>query len=216
MGLVASLLSGLAVGALGNLTAPKLPSAAPTPDIDIDEETLRIRKLRQESMDPQLLAAREQVTSTALSLARGDIPQEIEDTLRRVAAENAMTRGLSADQTTRLTARALGQTQLDIMARGQALTASLEQMADTEWSIAADSALGKANQMFEAYALKESQKLAQWTQDSKAHTSFWGGLTQTAATIGYGKKGSETPWLSSLFKDDAKALTIPDRFKLAP
>jgi hypothetical protein len=180
MSLVQALLASVALGTVSRATAPRMPAAAAPPQIDLDAETLKARETRRAASDPNLLEALRQQGQTALTLSRGELPPEIEATIRRVSAENAVTRGLSPGQTTRMTAQAMGQTQLQMMERGAALTQSLQQIADTEWAVAADSALGKANQFFEAYSIKETQKLAKWTQQSKEHGNFWGGLTQMA------------------------------------
>lgn len=199
MGLLTSMITGLGIGAVSSVFRPDMPDPAPPPDVDIAGETLKAREARRRAADPTLLDSLEQNRRTALSLSRGEIPDEIESTVRRVAAENAVTRGLSADQATRMTARDLGVNQLALMKEGYALSEALQSIENTEWAVAQDSALGRANQMFEAHAMSENARLARWQQESKQHSAFWGGLAQTA---GAAVSDVDDDWIGGLLGNE--------------
>lgn len=192
MGAFSALLSSLALGGIAKLTAPKVPKARPAPSFDFDKETAEALAARRASEDPQLRELYDQQRKTALSLSRGELPAEVEQTLRRIAAENTTMRGLSAEQGTRLTARALGLTQLDYQKQGAELTKLVDTIRQAEWTTAADSALSKANMMFTNYANRERYRLAAWEQEAKGHTSLFSGLISGVAAIQSGRLPSRT------------------------
>ena len=166
-------LAGIGMGLMSKLTAPKAPSIRGPRPFDFDKATLESMRTRREQQDPQLRKIMEQNYKTALSLSRGDIPEEVQRTIRRTMAESASTRGLSAAQATRLTSRALGTTQMQLMKAGEEMTKTLTAIRDNEWALASDSAMSQANRMFEAYAIGVKNKVAAWQQKSKEHASFW-------------------------------------------
>jgi len=181
MGLVTALLSGLGVAAVGRMFEPDFPDARSAPDFDFDAETARSLEERKQSEDPQLRDLLTQQTKNALSLSRGELPAEVEATLRRVAAENTVLRGLSSEQGTRLTTQAIGVSQLDAMKRGSELTQLLEHIQQNEWTTAADSALSKANLLFTNYATQEKYRLAKWQQKATSHNALFTGLATGVA-----------------------------------
>lgn len=176
MGAFTSLLSGLALTGISKLTEPEYPGASKAPEFDFTEETAKELAARRETQDPQLRDLYEQTRTTALSLSRGEIPVEIERTLRRVAAENTTMRGLSAEQGTRLTAQALGKTQLELMQQGAQLTQLVESIDRAEWNTAADSALSRANLLYTNYANQEKAKLAAYMTEAQSHKALFTGL----------------------------------------
>lgn len=168
-----ALFAGLGMAAVSKLTAPKAPKAAALPAFDFDKETIAAMQARRESQDPQIRAILDQNYKTALTLSRGDIPDEVQRTIRSTMAENASTRGLSAAQFTRINAQALGATQMQMMAQGAQLTQTLETIRNNEWAVASDSALAKANRQYEAFALSEQQRMARYNQKSAEHSSLF-------------------------------------------
>ncbi len=171
--MINSIFAGLALAGLSKLTAPKAPSERRLPKFDFDKETIAAMQARRDAQDPQMRAVLEQNYKTALALTRGDIPEEVQQTIRTTMAENASTRGLSPAQFTRINAQALGATQMDMMERGRILTQTLDAIRSSEWAVAADSALGKANRQFEAFALSERQRMATYQQQSAENASMW-------------------------------------------
>lgn len=182
----------LAIGAMGMLggalTRPKMPSQGSFTPLDVEAETRKILANRETLRDPRLSAALAQQASTALSLSRGEIPKEVQEQVRQVAAENALRGGLSGDQASRLTARDLGLTSLDMMKRGEGLTAQLEEIRMNNLNSAYDSALGKANQLYEKFVTTEQYKMAKYQEKARQHDAFWSGLTTmgVAAASAYG------------------------------
>jgi hypothetical protein len=203
----------LAVGAVGMLgsalTKPKMPKQGAFTPLDIEAETRRILANREALRDPRLTAAMQQESVTALSLSRGEIPKEVQQQVRQAAAEGAVSAGLSADQFSRLTARDLGTTSLAMMKEGAALTAQLESIRLNNVGMAYDSALGKANQLYEQYVGAEQYKMAKYQEKARSHDAFWSSLTSmgTAAAGAYATERTATQARIDARKDilDARA-----------
>lgn len=180
MSFLLPLFAGLGTMALGKLTAPKAPKSTAFTPVDLQAETTKIFN-ENEAMKPA--AARDTANAAwtnALSLSRGELPEDVQKMVRQSAAESAASIGLSGDQATRLTARNLGLSSLDAMQTGQRLAAQLETLRDNDWATAQNSAVSKANQLFEAWSTAEQAKMNRYALKLQQHNQLFSGLTTLA------------------------------------
>jgi hypothetical protein len=181
MGLVSALLVGLGGAAAERLTRPKMPKATPYTPLDVEKEAEANLVAREARRDPRLTDLINTTTESASALSRGELPAAVLRQIKRTSLENAATRGLSADQTTILTAQSIGVNQLQAMQTGATLMGQVEEIRRNDWAVSYNSALAKSIREYERYAMSENARYAQWAQKSKQNTSFWGGLTTAGA-----------------------------------
>jgi len=162
-------------GLLSSILKPKFHSGS-APKIDIQAETEKFHSRQMANRDEKTKEAMDNLRSSAVSMSRGEIPKEVLETMRRRLAERAVASGISANQLDLLNAQAIGQTQMDIISRGAELTGMLESIQENQWAVAKDSALGLANQQFEAYVMNENAKLAAFKQDAMDINSLVSGF----------------------------------------
>ena len=173
---------------------PTLGDFTPT-NVDTDAAASLTAVKGMKSAD--LAAAEASQAQMAASLSKGQLPEGVAAMIRQKTLESGASLGLSGAQTSRLTARDLGVSSLQMIQAGTEITKQLEGIRMAEVGVAYDSALSKANQTYEAYALKTQQALAKYTADSAAYNNLQSGLlglttaeastqaTLTAANLGY-------------------------------
>jgi hypothetical protein len=189
--MISSLLAGLGMFGMSKLTAPKAPKPTPMPLVDFNRETVEAMQARRDAQDPQMRGLMEQQYRTALSMSRGELPDEIQRSIRQTVAEASGTRGLSADQAVRLRASEIGQTQLQMMQQGEQMTRTLAAIRDSEWAVASGSALSKANQAFAAWSAREQARMGAYQEKAADHRSFWSMMgTNMYMGLNKGKSGS--------------------------
>lgn len=216
MSFLLPLFAGLGTMALGKLTEPKAPKATPFTPVDLQKETTDIFN-QNEAMKP---AENRQATAaawtSALALSRGQLPEDVQKMVRQSAAESAANIGLSGDQATRLTARNLGLTSLDAMAQGQKMAAQLETMRDNDWAVAQNSALSKANQLFESWSVAEQNKMNRYAMKLQSHQQFFSGLTTlaTSAATAYAQSDFLTKQQDKYLASTAAAAAEDRQFRL--
>jgi len=171
-----TIMAGLGLTALDRLTAPKAPSARPLPPFDFSKETGEALAARRKLQDPRQQQLTARLRENAAMFLRGELPAEVKQTIKRTVAQASTARGLSAGQTARLTARELGMNQLALMERGAQLVQTLDTIRNNEWAVASDSALSKANRLFEAYTISENARLAGYAVRAKQHASLFKNL----------------------------------------
>lgn len=194
MSFLLPLLAGLGTMAIGKLTEPKAPGSTPFKPLDIQKET---KTIFEENEAGKPIATREATSALwtkALSLSKGELPEDVQKMVRQSAAESAANIGLSGDQATRLTARNLGLSSLDATRAGAQLMGQLETLRDNDWAVAQNSALSKANQMFESWSVSEQNKMNRYSMELQQHNQLFSGLT-TIAT------GAATAYTQSKFQE---------------
>lgn len=150
-------------GLLGErLTRPDAPKILPYNPKPIAE--------RLEEIDPSWDSRMGRINALADTLMSGEIPQETQDQIEMLAAENAWRGGFGmSERAGNLTARDLGLYTLDLMKLGAGMAQNL-----TDFQ--AGLALSDAEMAYESYARRVNMQLASYKEKSSQHANLWSAI----------------------------------------